>query len=186
MTTTLTATNPADAYAEIEALYPEIQRKAGFLAAKYNEDADDLAQEMTLRLLEKAAQLEGQKPAYILQQAEWGAMMTARANRAADSHYVKAETVTIDDAEMGTDEVDIIDLIPEQGTVEGQIIKRERLQRLVKVCKVNLSESNYRLVRLLALGHKKGEAAKMLGLQRSDVTRRLDTIGKALYPATVQ
>lgn len=161
-------------FSSVEAVYPQIQKRAAWLAFKWGLDAEDLAQEMTLRLLEKiaAGSLVDAPATQLMAHAQFEATHVVRADNCYRS-YVSEETVTAG--------VSVLDFLPadETGNPEAHYIKVESACRLAARVR-SLSAENRQVVLWLLVGYKKSEIAAKLGCGRSAVSHRLDVISAAI------
>lgn len=161
-------------FSSVEAVYPQIQKRAAWLAFKWGLDADDLAQEMTLRLLEKvAAGPLAEAPAtQLMAHAQFEAGHVVRADNVYRA-YVSEERVVAG--------VSVLDFLPasETGSPEAHAIKVESACRLAAKVQT-LSKENRSVVLWLLVGYKKSEIAQKLGCSRSAVSHRLDLIAATI------
>lgn len=168
------SSSPTD-FASVEAIYPQIQKRAAWLAYKWGLDPEDLAQEMTLRLLEKiaAGPLAGAPESQLMAHAQFEATHAVRADNVYRS-YVAEEVV-----KSG---VSVLDFLPSDETCnpESHAIRVESAVRLADRVR-RLSPENRQVVVWLLVGYKKSEIAQRLGCGRSAVSHRLDTITAAIF-----
>ena len=174
-------TSPIADFSSVEALYPEIQKRAGWLAFRWGLDADDLAQQMALRLCEKIA-AQVLSPAAPDDQLLAHSVYEASHVNAGENvyrHYVAEEIVSVD-PEGG--EVSMLDLIPDRSLAanpEARVVRIENAGALARKVR-QLSAENRQVVKWLLVGYKKSEIAEKLGCKRSALSHRLDTIASHL------
>lgn len=177
----------------VASLFPVLQRKSYQIDS--NVDPDDLAQDMALRMMERAlaepSRLD-QKDAYLVNDAFLnGGCHSARRVRTY-SKYVDPHVLVTDECR---DEIDddlfgdnpnfsITEIIPvsEEDDPETAAERSDTIDAILDVVR-GLSESNRAVVRMLVLGYSEAEIAAELGVSRPAISQRKDTIAKVLARA---
>lgn len=173
----------AAASTRVAALYPAIQRKAAYLAGDLL-DADDVAQDMSLRILERAAvdpSRLNQTDAYLLGDA-WNNQRHALRSAVTESRRLTDAALvddTSDDEEGGGMFITVIDETADPETAAENAEVNEALYRAV----LSLSPTNRKVVAMLYSGHTEVQIARTLGITRSAVSQRKTTIARALSAA---
>jgi len=164
-------------------LLPAINRRAAFVGS-HTLTADDVAQEMALSILERAAKnpnLENQKNAYILYDAYMnGGLHSARHERLCHEKHL-ADAVLACDSSNDNDEPEFNVFVPADSDVtpEDALIHSEAIE----ITMSKLSPSNRKLVAMLYIGYSETEIAKALHISRPAVSQRKRVIANVLAAA---
>lgn len=174
----------AAASTRVAALYPVIQRKAAYLAGELL-DADDVAQDMSLRILERTAadpDRLNQTDAYLMGDA-WNNQRHALRSAVTESRRLTdaalVDDTSDDDEEGGGVFITVIDETADPETAAENAEVDEALYRTI----LSLSPTNRKVVAMLYSGHTEVQIARTLGITRSAVSQRKTTIARALSAA---
>ena len=165
-------------------LLPAINRRAAFVGS-HTLTADDVAQEMALSILERAAKtpnLENQKDAYILNAAYLhGGINAARHERLCHENHVADAVVACDSSNDDDGEPEFNIFVPADSDVtpEDALIHSEAIE----ITMSKLSPSNRKLVAMLYIGYSETEIAKALHISRPAVSQRKRVIANVLAAA---
>lgn len=164
-------------------LLPAINRKAAFVGS-HTLTADDIAQEMALSILERAAKtpdLVNQKDAYILNAAYLhGGINGARHERLCHEKHMANAMVASDSSYDEDDDYSFDEVVPVSNTTpEDEYLQFEGLFDTLN----QLSLSNRKLVAMLYIGYSETEIAKALHISRPAVSQRKRVIAKVLAAA---
>jgi RNA polymerase sigma factor (sigma-70 family) len=175
------STSPINA--KIESLTRRIHNAAVKVAASQPVpglvDPDDIAQEMALRMLERAAQitdLAEQSDAYLMIDAIKNAGWHTCQKEVTYLKYVEPEPmVSSDDDE---DAESLLEFIPSQERDPEQIVIERQMVGDILLAMRNLSEPSRKLIVLSATGLS--EIARKLGVSKAAISQRRNTIRKNL------
>lgn len=178
--TTSSSSSPIADFSSVEALYPQLQKRAYWMASKWGLDADDLAQSMALRLCEKiaAGALAPAAPADQLLAHGYYEASHLNAGENVYRRYV-AEDILVD-SDGGS--VSMLDLLPDPAIAanpEARVVRIEGAGSLARRVR-QLSADNRQVVKWLLVGYSKKEIAAKLGSSRSALSHRLETIASHL------
>lgn len=170
-------------YSSVEAVYPQIQKRAAWLAFRFGLDADDLAQQMALRLCERvAAGTLADAPA---EQLMAHAQFVGKNCKRSDDRYRRIVAEEIVSVDPSATEI-LFELIPDEGvSPEGRLVKMESAERLGRRVQL-LSPSNRTVVKLLLVGFSKSEIAERIGCTRPALSHRLDVIAQVVRGGAAQ
>lgn len=175
----------------IQSLFPKIQRDARSIAGTLSEyDADDLSQTAALKMLERNAidpSFAGRPDAEIETFAIWRMRSKAGAGRTY-TQYCEPETYITDDEDEEISDLEIVasdDMTPEEIYIECESISElnSDVRDLMTVAKSVLSAQNYQICEMLYQGYSQDEIAVALGVSKSGISHRKETINKALRRA---
>lgn len=159
-------------------LWPAIQAKAGYLAAKYNQpEPDDIASELVLAILERAEQVPSflsQQPAYILNYAQWRWQDRARRERFFD-------TVGLDEPLPNAPDSSLADELPDPAPTPAEAVACKDEREALAAALGRLPERTRGVIaRVYINGESQREIARELGRPESTIRRWATEARRAL------
>jgi RNA polymerase sigma factor (sigma-70 family) len=162
----------------LETILPQIANIAKLFANGDIHEADDIASEACAYILKHG--YENESPAYILQSVKWVAFGHIDSARSYEKYVASIEGTTATDDD---DELDALELTPDSAASPEDLIADREFAEAFSEAVATLDPKAQVIIRLLNDGNSFAEIANAMGVSRSAISQRMNTIQMALAAA---